>query len=105
MSKKTVVKVMVHTGVWFDTDKVDVRKRKDEEGNTFEERTVITKKYPFRAVVRGVDEGTALRLEEAGLVAILGPDEDESEKAPVAVSKPNAPKAKGPAPSVDDLTT
>lgn len=100
---KKVIKVIVDTGVWFETGEVDVREGFTAEGRAFREETKLTKKYRYREVVRGVDEALALRLEDAHVVVIIGDDEDEK-KAPAQVAKPDKPARGGVAPSVDDLT-
>lgn len=99
-----VIKVISENGVFFETGEVDVRKRKDEDGNVSEEITRLTRKYRFKETVRGVPEGIALRLEDARVAIIVGDDEDDRPAGSVA-KPPKPAKGSGPAPSVDDLTS
>lgn len=101
-----VIKVISANGVFFETGEVDVRKRRDEDGNVHEEITKITRKFGYKETVRGVPEHIALRLEDAHVAVIIGDDETEGKVEAQAVTKPPKPaKGNGPAPSVDDLTS
>jgi hypothetical protein len=96
-----VIKVTSETGVWFETGEVISEDFITEKGREITEVTKVTKKFPWGATVRGVDDAVAERLEARRLVVIIGEDEDAA--APSQVKAPAKP-AKGPAPSVDELT-
>ena len=96
-----VVKVISDAGVFFETGEVVTDIHKSEGGVEREVKTRLTKKFGYRDVVRGVDDATAMRLEVAHVVVIIGDDADYD--TPAAVTNPDTP-ATGPAPSVDELT-